>query len=68
MPFDAEAAAVFAALRAEHAGLRPPDAIQLACANVVGCDVFVTNDERLSAIETPRVQRIISLHDWRTVV
>lgn len=68
VPFDIEAAAVFAALRAHHAGLRPPDAIQLACASVAGCDVFVTNDDRLSALETPRVRKIVSLRDWRTAV
>lgn len=67
VPFDIEAAAVFAALRAKHAGLRPPDAIQLACASVVKCDVFVTNDQRLSSIDTPRVRKVVSLRDWRMV-
>lgn len=36
-----------AELRATHAWLRTPDAIHLAAALASGCDVFLTNDQRL---------------------
>ncbi len=68
VPFDLEAAKLFAALRAAHLGLRPPDAIQLACAGVAACDIFVTNDDRLTAICSPEIRRIGSLRDWRALV
>jgi len=44
--FDVKAAKVYAALRSERS-LKPPDAIQLACAASANVDLFVTNDERL---------------------
>lgn len=33
-------------IRAQH-GYKTPDAIHLAAATVLGCDVFLTNDHRL---------------------
>ncbi len=66
--FDLQAAEVFAELRAAQPGLRPPDAIQLACASIAGCDVFVTNDERLAAIHAPGVRQIGALRNWRELV
>lgn len=68
VPFDLQAAEVFAQLRAAHPSLRPPDAIQLATASIAGCDVFVTNDERLAAIHAPGVRRIGALRNWRELV
>lgn len=58
--FDATAARVFAGLRADPT-LKPPDAIQLACASRAGCDLFITNDDRLSKRTVPGVQFISSL-------
>jgi predicted nucleic acid-binding protein len=50
-----------AQLRARHAGLRTPDALQLAAALATGCTTFVTNDRRLPALAGLRV---VQLADW----
>ncbi len=41
--------------------IKSPDAIQLACASVAKCDLFVTNDDRLSKKVIPGIQFIVSL-------
>ena len=64
IPFDAEAAICFANLRAAQPSLRPPDAIQLACAITRKCDLFLTNDNRLAHVTTPHAIKIQSLGDW----
>ena len=58
--FDVDAARHFAALRADRA-IKPPDAIQLACAAVAQVDLFITSDERLSHKVVPGVQFVTSL-------
>ena len=60
VPFNAEAARVYAGLRRDRA-LRPPDAIQLACAAQARADLFLTNDERLSQFTVPGIQFVASL-------
>ena len=60
VPFDQAAASVFAAVRRDRT-IRPPDAIQLACASVAGVDLFITNDKRLSRGIVPGIQFIQSL-------
>ncbi len=60
IPFDRTAAPVFAAIRRDRT-IRPPDAIQLACASVAGVDLFITNDRRLSRRVVPGIQFIQSL-------
>ena len=60
VPFDQNAARRFAAIRATG-GIRPPDAIQLACAAQAGIDPFVTNDDRLSRLNVDGIQFIVSL-------
>lgn len=60
VPFDLHAARRFAAIRATG-GIRPPDAIQLACAAQAGVDLFLTNDDRLSRLNVEGVQFITSL-------
>lgn len=47
VPFDVRAAPRFAEIRRDRS-IRAPDAIQLACASMVGVDLFITNDDRLS--------------------
>lgn len=42
-------------------GIRPPDAIQLACAAQVGVDLFITNDDRLSRLTIPGIQFLVPL-------
>ena len=60
VPFDQAAAPLFATVRRGR-GIRPPDAIQLACAAAVGVDLFITNDERLSRSVVPGIHFIQSL-------
>jgi predicted nucleic acid-binding protein len=60
VPFDLSAARRFSALRLDRS-LRPPDAIQLACAGAAGIDLFVTNDNRLSNLRVDGIQFIVSL-------
>ena len=60
VPFDRVAASAFAAVRRDRA-IRPPDAIQLACASVAGVDLFITNDQRLARKVVPGIHFIQSL-------
>ena len=60
IPFDHSAAYAFAIVRRDRT-IRPPDAIQLACASVAGVDMFITNDYRLSRKVVPGVHFIQSL-------
>lgn len=64
IPYAQEAAVHFAQLRAANPTLRPPDAIQLACALVNRCDLFLTNDNRLTHALLPAPLPIQSLTDW----
>ena len=47
LSFDQAAARAFAEIRRDRS-IRPPDAIQLACAAAAGTDLFLTNDRRLA--------------------
>jgi predicted nucleic acid-binding protein len=60
IPFDRECARVYAGLRQDRA-LKAPDAMQLSCAAVAKCDVFITNDDRLSRRIIPGIQFILPL-------
>ena len=61
IPFDAEAAIQYARLRCDRS-IRPPDAIQLACASAAKVDLFITNDERLHSKRVDGIQFLVSLH------
>ena len=61
LPFDVKAGKVYAALRQDRT-LRAPDALQLACAAVAGCDLFVTNDRRLQGKTVPGIHFIVPLN------
>jgi predicted nucleic acid-binding protein len=58
LPFVEPAAEVFARVRA--GGVKPPDAIQLATAGSAGCDLFLTNDDRLMGVTVPGIHFITS--------
>ena len=60
LAFDRQCARIYAQLRQDR-GLKPPDAIQLSCAANARCDLFLTNDERLSRKSVPGIQFIASL-------
>ncbi|MDX2022266.1 MAG: PIN domain-containing protein [Deltaproteobacteria bacterium] len=64
IPFDAEAAVLFAQLRASNPNLRPPDAVQLACAATGACELFLTNDNRLATVQLFGGPKIQALADW----
>lgn len=59
LPFVEQAAEAFARIRMGGA-VKPPDAIQLATAGTVGCDLFLTNDDRLQGITVPGIHFITS--------
>ena len=58
--FDRDAARRYAEIR-RNRRIRPPDAIQLACAGQAGVDLFITNDDRLSRLTIPGIQFVVSL-------
>ena len=60
IPFDLDAARMFAAIRVDTS-IKPPDAIQLACAAVAKSDMFITNDARLTRKTIPGIQFIVPL-------
>lgn len=60
LAFEEKAALVYARLRTDRS-LRPPDAIQLACAASVGVDLFITNDVHLHSRQIPGIQFITPL-------
>ena len=60
IPFDLDAARLYALIRRERA-IRAPDAIQLACAAQARVDLFITNDDRLSRYTVPGIQFVASL-------
>jgi predicted nucleic acid-binding protein len=62
LPFDFRTAQSYAQIRQDRS-IRPPDAIQLACAAAAGVDLFITNDTRLSKKIVPGVNFITSLSD-----
>lgn len=60
VPFDLDAARAYAGIRTDTTA-RGPDAIQLACAAAARTNLFITNDERLSARTVPGIDFIVSL-------
>ena len=60
LTFDRAAARRFAQIRIDRT-IRPPDAIQLACAAQAEVDLFITNDDRLSTRVVPGIHFIVPL-------
>jgi predicted nucleic acid-binding protein len=58
--FDRGTARRYAEIR-RNRSIRPPDAIQLACAAHVGVDLFITNDDRLSRLTITGIQFLVPL-------
>jgi predicted nucleic acid-binding protein len=59
LPFLENTAEAFARIRQDRS-IKPPDAIQLATAGTAGCDLFLTNDERLMRASVPGIHFITS--------
>ncbi|MCC6344479.1 MAG: type II toxin-antitoxin system VapC family toxin [Bryobacterales bacterium] len=59
IPFDRACASHFARIRRDRS-IKAPDAIQLACAAQARCDLFLTNDDRLSRKIIQGIQFIAS--------
>lgn len=60
VPFDRVCSSAFARVRLDRS-IKPSDAIQLACAATARCDLFLTNDSRLTGKIVPGVQFISAL-------
>jgi predicted nucleic acid-binding protein len=60
LAFDQAASEIFAHVR-QDCGIKAPDAIQLATAAAAGCDLFITNDERLMGARVQGIQFIVSM-------
>lgn len=60
LDFDIKAVGHYAQIRQDKT-IRPPDAIQLACAASADVDLFITNDDRLSRKNIPGINFITSL-------
>lgn len=58
-PFDFAAAEAYARIRQDRS-IKPPDAIQLACAVSAEVDLFITNDDRLSQRSLPGVDFFVT--------
>ena len=58
--FDEAGAESYARIRKDR-GIKAPDAIQLATAAAAGCDLFITNDDRLTCVRVPGIQFISSM-------
>ena len=57
LAFDIDAASHYAEIRQDRS-IRPPDAIQLACAAAAEMDLFITNDDRLTRKSVRGIQFI----------
>ena len=60
VPFDQTAGEAYARIRMDR-GIRPPDAIQLACAATAEVDLLITSDDRLSRTHVPGVHFVTDL-------
>jgi len=60
IPFERQAAEAYAEVRAKT-GVRPADAIHLACAAGANTDIFVTNDRSLHGMTAPGIQFIATI-------
>ena len=58
--FDRAAGEILAHVRQDRA-IKAPDAIQLATAAAAGCDLFITNDDRLMSARVPGIHFITSM-------
>ena len=67
LPFDRPCSRRYGAIRAGK-GVKPPDAIQLACAASYGCNLFVTNDNRLSKNRIEGIDFIVSLEQAVSII
>ena len=64
LPFGAEEAVRFAQIRAQYPDVKPPDALQLACASVHGVEFFVTSERPLKWLKIEKIATINTLRDW----
>jgi predicted nucleic acid-binding protein len=60
LDFDEAASELFARIRQDRQ-IKPPDAVLLATAGSEGCDLFVTNDNRLVGKVVPGIKFIVSM-------
>lgn len=58
--FDEVASEKYARIRRDR-GIKAPDVIQLATAAAAGCELFITNDDRLTRVRVPGIHFIASM-------
>jgi predicted nucleic acid-binding protein len=58
--FDEAAGEKYTHIRKDR-GIRAPDAIQLATAAAAGCELFITNDDRLTRVRVPGIHFIAAM-------
>ena len=58
--FDEAAGERYARIRQDR-GIKAPDAIQLATAAATGCELFITNDDRLTRVRVQGIHFIASM-------
>ena len=64
LPFGVEEAQRFAQIRAQYPDVKPADALQLACASVLGVDFFLTSERRLKWLTVENIGAVNTLRDW----
>src|SRR5262245_21145869 len=62
LDFDSEAAIIYGRIRKDRT-IRPPDAIQLACAAGAQVELFITNDDRLAKKVISGIHFVASLEN-----
>ena len=67
VPFDRHCGRKYAQIR-QDAGIKPPDAIQLACAAQANCSLFLTNDDRLTRKVVHGIDFIVSLERALSII
>lgn len=64
LSFGPEEAQRYAQIRAQYPEVKPPDAIQLACAAVHGVEFFFAGERRLKWLTVENIGTITTLRDW----
>ena len=64
LSFGPDEAWVFAQLRSAYPRIKPPDAIQFACAAVKKVSYFFTNDVALKHIHVDGIQKVQPFEEW----
>jgi predicted nucleic acid-binding protein len=67
VPFDKACGRKYAQIRQDK-GIKPPDAIQLACAAQANCNLFLTNDDQLTKKVIHGIDFIVTLEKALSII